>query len=126
MKSKRVLIVEENQSWAEIYQLAFAAGKYETVLCTDLDDLFHLLATTHPDLVFWAHNSRDTEKDIECLKRIHEGYNDSPKPLIVIAVNEHAYPQIAAYADLTVENYIILDLAGFLADIAQLFAGQGD
>jgi DNA-binding NtrC family response regulator len=126
MKSKLVLIVEENPSWAEIYQLAFTAGRYETVLCTDLDDLFHLLSTTHPDLIFWSHRSRHTEEDIECLDRIQKAYDDGARPLIVIVVNENAYPQIAAYADMIVENYIISDLSGFLTDIAHLFEGQDD
>ncbi len=126
MKSKRVLIVEENQSWAEIYQLAFTAGRYETVLCTDLDDLFHLLSTTHPDLIFWSHRSRHTEEDIKYLEQIHKANNGGTRPLIVIVVNEKAYPQIAAYADMIVENYIISDLFGFLAEIAHLFEVQGD
>ena len=126
MRTKRVLIVVPNYLGAELYRLAFVAGKYETIMCTDLDDVINLVVTNQPHVIFWPHHPSHTKDEIQSLEKIHDLYpsNNTDRPFIIIAVNEYFYPQIAVLADMVIEKGPILDLPGFLADIDRLIEAK--
>ncbi len=125
MRTKRVLIVVSNYPGAELYRLAFVAGKYETIMCTDLDDIMNLLVTNQPNVIFWPHHPSHTQEEVRYLKEIHNLYpGDGNRPFIIVAVNEHFYPQIASQADMVIEKGPILDLPGFLVDIDRLMEAK--